>query len=134
MAKKKITPEPVKSKQSKAAIEKAKADKRYLWISAAIIAVLTIIVYLPVFHNGFVNLDDDRYIEKQPVIKAITVSSFFLQDGYRFIMGNYHPLVITVYSILYHFYQLNPNAYHAVNLIIHLANTVLLLWLFYYIT
>ena len=87
------------------------------------ILLLTLIVYWKSLGNGFVNLDDDRYIENNQLIRAIDVKLFFTTQQ---LMGNYHPLVLWVYSIIYHYAQLNPEAYHAVNLIIHLINTALL--------
>jgi hypothetical protein len=35
------------------------------------VAALTIIIYLPVLHNDFVNWDDDEYIYKNPYIQSV---------------------------------------------------------------
>lgn len=116
-------------KVSKVSLQKTVTDYRNLRIGAAIIAVLTFLVYIPVFSNGFVNLDDDRYIENQHLIRSFDIGAIFGSNG--FVMGNYHPLVMLVYTIIYHFFELNPVAYHTVNLLIHLVNSCLVMWLMY---
>ncbi len=123
---------PHKTGPSKAALQKAVTDRKTLWIGAAVIAVITFLIYIPVFSNGFVNLDDDRYIERQQLIRSINLKALFVDNKY--VMGNFHPLVMMVYSIIYHFFQLNPDAYHAVNLLLHIVNSCLVLLLIYKLT
>ena len=105
-------------KNRKKEIIPAKAKKNL--IAIALILLTTIICYIPVFKNDFVNWDDDRYIVSSLLIKSINIKAFFSE----FVMGNYHPFVITVYAFIYKFFGLNPDAYHTVNLIFHLINTI----------
>ncbi len=85
---------------------------------------LTLIAYWPALSNGFVNLDDDRYVQNNQIIRQIDLKLFFSTFQ---VMGNYHPLVMLVYSIIYKFATLDPLYYHVINLSIHLINTALVL-------
>ncbi|GDX53215.1 O-GlcNAc transferase [Bacteroidota bacterium] len=100
------------------------ASNKKLWYALAGILVLTLVSYWPSLSNGFVNLDDDRYIETNQMIRHFDLKVLFTS----FWMGNYHPLVMMVYTWIYSFVQLEPKAYHTVNLILHLINTSLVLF------
>ncbi len=99
-------------------------NKRYLILSLAIcfIIIITAIAYSPCLKNGFV-WDDEVYILKNYLIKNISMDNLkaILTTP---VMGNYHPLVIISYAWEYFFFKLNPIPYHAVNLILHLLNCV----------
>ncbi len=99
-------------------------SKQKLWLALAGILVLTLISYWPALSNGFVNLDDDRYIETNQMIRHFDLKVLFTS----YWMGNYHPLVMMVYTWIYSFVQLEPATYHTVNLIMHLINTSLVLF------
>ncbi len=105
-------------------------EKKKIWMALGGILLLTLIAYLPALSNGFVNLDDDRYIETNQMIRHFDLKILFTS----FWMGNYHPLVMMVYTWIYSFVQLDPTAYHTVNLIIHLINTSLVLFVILEIT
>jgi len=79
-----------------------------------------------VLRCGFVRYDDDRYITENPRIKAgLTVDSAaraFTEPHYHM----WHPLTTLSYLLDYELAGLNPLWYHLVNLIFHVANTLLL--------
>lgn len=94
------------------------------WLWLGIIAAITFAVYLPALKNGFVNLDDDRYVEKNvKLFMESKAASFAIPEGYH--MGNYHPFTMVGYKIIYGFAQLDPFDYHLVNMLIHVLNTLL---------
>lgn len=92
----------------------------------AIILIATLLCYLPVFDNGFVNWDDDKYIYDNPLIRDLNFKAFFSQ----YVMGHYHPFVITTYALIYKVFGLNPDAYHGISLLFHLSNTILVFLVF----
>ncbi len=100
-------------------------DKRKILAALGGILGLTFIVYWQSTSNGFVNLDDDRYITNNPLILHVDPKLFFSKLQW---MGNYHPLVLWVYSIIYSVAELTPSAYHRVELCFHLLNTSLVLF------
>ena len=104
--------------------KKAEASKENNYLLLLIIATITFLAYLPALSNGFVNLDDDRYITNNPKLFLQSISDFFsIPGGYH--MGNYHPLTMLGYKIIYSFSKLDPFAYHLVCIIIHILNSLL---------
>jgi len=89
----------------------------------AAILIISFVVYLPSLKAGFF-WDDDVYILKNPYLHSINFKAIFSS----FFMGNYHPLTILVYAIEYHFFGLSEKGFHAVNLVLHLANVVLVFY------
>ncbi len=130
--KKKINPNQVadSAKQKSKQKQNNFASNKKLWYALAGILALTLISYWPALTNGFVNLDDDRYVENNQMIRHFDLKVLFTS----YWMGNYHPLVMMVYTWIYSVVQLDPTAYHTVNLIIHLINTALVLFVIVEIT
>jgi tetratricopeptide (TPR) repeat protein len=94
---------------------------------AALLILLTIIAFLPLKHNGFINsFDDNTYVTK----------NLFVQGGlslrgltYAFTTtqaANWHPLTWLSLMLDYQLFGWNPKGYHATNLFFHLANVLLL--------
>jgi len=88
--------------------------------------LLTFFIYLSsVINNDFIiNWDDHLYVTQNDVIKTLsweTIKTIFTTFHYE----NYHPLTNLSNAIEYHFFELNPLPYHFINLLLHLANTLL---------
>jgi tetratricopeptide (TPR) repeat protein len=117
------------------AMNTAKADKAFnpgkwkYYLALAIIVLISCFVYLPVLQNGFV-WDDDFYIRNNPLIHSINLKEIFSQN----VLGNYHPLTILALAIEYHFFGLNETGYHAVNLLLHLLNVILVFYAVFLLT
>src|SRR6267142_2303925 len=98
--------------------------KRGYLILALLLVVTTIFAYQPVWHGGFI-WDDDAYITNNELLTA--------PDGLRRIWfsldspSQYFPLVYTMFRIEHALWGLNPTGYHCVNLLLHVANA-LLVW------
>ena len=103
--------------------------KKY-FLPLSCIIVISFLAYLPVLKNGFVNWDDESYILDNPILPAFNLKEIFS----KYVEGNYHPLTMLAYSIQYHFFGVNAQGYHAVNLLIHLLNVVLVFYVFYLIS
>jgi len=86
--------------------------------------VVTILAYRPAWHGGFL-WDDDAYVTNNELLTA--------PDGLQRIWfsfespSQYFPLVYTTFRIERALWGLNPFGYHIVNVLLHVAN-VLLLW------
>ncbi|HXV84766.1 MAG TPA: hypothetical protein VEG60_33380, partial [Candidatus Binatia bacterium] len=91
---------------------------------AAGLVALTLLVYIPAMHAGFI-WDDDAY-----VLNNQTLRSF---DGLRqiwFQVGatpQYYPLVFTSYWLEQRLWDLNPTGYHVVNILLH-GTCAVLVW------
>ncbi|HEY2674190.1 MAG TPA: tetratricopeptide repeat protein [Rugosimonospora sp.] len=85
---------------------------------------LTVVLYANTFRNGFLEFDDPDNVLDNYSIRALTwpnVEHYFTTP----LQYMYTPLVSLSYALDYHVGALNPVAYHATNLGLHLANIVL---------
>jgi tetratricopeptide (TPR) repeat protein len=100
-------------------------SRRYrAYLFAFVLAAVTILVYRPAWHGGFL-WDDDVYITGNELLTA--------PDGLRRIWfsldspSQYFPLVYTTFRVEHSVWGLNPTGYHWINLLLHVANA-LLVW------
>src|SRR5882724_3182529 len=96
-----------------------------LWL-----ALVTLLVYLPVFQAQFIGYDDPGYVTANPnVLSGITLANLH----WAFVTnhtGNWHPVTWISLMLNSQYFGSNAGAFHAVNLLLHVANTLLLfLWL-----
>lgn len=93
------------------------------WFAGPLLIALVIVAYLPAFTADFI-WDDDHYVTQNPVLRT--------PDGLKriwFDIGatpQYYPLVHTSFWIEYRLYRLNAVGYHAVNILLHAANAIVL--------
>jgi tetratricopeptide (TPR) repeat protein len=93
------------------------------------IALVTLLVYLPVLHNGFVNYDDPDYITNNLHVKAGLTwpgIAWAFQSGEA---SNWHPLTWISHMADCQLFGLNPAGHHLTSLLFHTANTLLLFFL-----
>ena len=88
---------------------------------AALLILLTVAAYLPVMHAGFI-WDDEALITNNRLVKA--------NDGlYRFWFTSeatdYWPLTSTLWWLEWRLWGASPLGYHAVNVLLHAINAVL---------
>jgi tetratricopeptide (TPR) repeat protein len=98
------------------------------WVLAAI-CVLTFICYQRSLNNQFSDWDDDVYVTKDTIIQTLTpdhLKSIFTQDITR---NNYHPFCMMSLAINYQFAKLKPATYYLTNILIHIANVILVFFL-----
>ena len=98
--------------------------KRDYLLLALLLAVTTILAYQPAWHGGFI-WDDDAYVTNNELLTA--------PDGLRRIWfsldspSQYFPLVYTMFRFERAWWGLSPTGYHVINLVLHIANA-LILW------
>ena len=94
------------------------------WLFGLLLAAVTIFMYQPAWNGGFI-WDDDAYVANNELLTA--------PDGLRRIWfsldspSQYFPLVYSTFRIEHALWGLNPTGYHWVNLLLHVANA-LLVW------
>ena len=93
---------------------------------AIVLATMTVLVYLPVLQNGFVNYDDPDYILNNPHVKAGLTWSGIVWAFQSSVASNWHPLTWISHMIDCWLFGVNPAGHHLVNVLIHAANAVLL--------
>ena len=91
-----------------------------------VLAVATFVVYLPVRNHEFVRYDDDFYVTHNSNVK----SGLSLQGlKWAFTTGhaaNWHPLTWLSHQLDCQLFGLNSGYHHLVNILFHIANTILL--------
>jgi tetratricopeptide (TPR) repeat protein len=105
------------------------ADTRWrlpVWALAALLAVVTIAVYGSAIRNGFVDFDDGVYVTHNEHVQA-GLSWQNIGWAFRSIeAANWHPLTWISHMTDCQVFGLNPAGHHAVNVMLHAINTVLL--------
>ena len=101
---------------------------------ALLLALTTLVVFLPVGGFGFVNFDDTDYLTENPVVKhGLTLAgAAWAFDGYH--VSNWHPVTWLSHMADCSLFGLNAGAHHFVNVLFHAANTVLLFILLWRLT
>jgi hypothetical protein len=102
-------------------------SQKRLWCLA--LALVTVAVFWPVWHNGFVEYDDDEYIFQNPTVQAGWTWNGLIWAFAGAHAVNYHPVTWLSHMTDCQFFGLNAGAHHLVNVAIHAANAALLWWL-----
>ena len=103
--------------------------KEYLFpprFLASLLALITLGVYLPVLHNGFINFDDNDYVTNNPHVQEGLTGAGIRWAFTTFQAANWHPLTWLSHMTDCALFGLNPAAHHFVNALFHSANTALL--------
>jgi Flp pilus assembly protein TadD len=88
--------------------------------------IVTLVVFMEVRNNGFINYDDGEYIYENPhvqsglTIKGMTWSLTTTHTGY------WHPLTWFSHMMDVQLFGIKPAGHHLMSLLLHVANTLLL--------
>lgn len=104
--------------------------KKGISINKALLAIIavTFIAFLPTFANGYVFWDDPEYILHNPLMMA-SLSKIFSS----YYLANYHPLTILIYTLEHKFFGTDMMGYHAISLLLHIANSLLVFFFIYHL-
>ena len=94
-----------------------------LWLGVLGIALTTVVAYRPAMDGGFI-WDDDDYVTNNGLLRSDPGLVRLWEPGQT---HQYYPAVFTTFWVEYHLWGLNPRGYHVVNVLLHVANA-LLLW------
>ena len=106
---------------------RASEQIEYRWPCAgAVIVAASLIALYPVLGNGFlvVGFDDDGFILENPYLGTLTSHNVWACFS-RLYLFDYLPLPMLSYLFESVFWGVNPAGYHAVNLLLHIANAIL---------
>ena len=101
-------------------------SKNKILIIYIVLAVATLIAFWQVNYCDFINYDDVPYISQNSHIQnGITMESirWAFTTGYQ---ANWHPLTWISHMLDIQLFGLNPHWHHIMNLLFHIANTLLL--------
>jgi Tfp pilus assembly protein PilF len=96
--------------------------QNYRYYLAALVSLITFVVYLSSLHHEFVEWDDAQYVVENLHIRSMNIA--FIKWAFAgFHAGNWHPLTWISHAIDYAIWGLNPLGHHLTNVILHAANT-----------
>jgi len=98
-------------------------------IVCVLLALVTLLIYLPVRHYSFVNLDDGKYVTENPMVQAgLTWAG--VKYAFTSWYGDFwHPLTCLSHMLDCQLFGLNAGGHHLVSVLFHATNAVLLLLL-----
>lgn len=101
------------------------------WLAIGLVlAVMTLVVYLPVRNFDFINYDDPEYVAQNVMIQRAPIGEaikWAFTSAYSF---NWHPVTWMSHLLDCRMFGVKPGAHHLVNVVLHIANTILLFGLF----
>jgi tetratricopeptide (TPR) repeat protein len=96
------------------------------WSLVVLLLVATCALYFRSIAFNFVDFDDEVYVSSNVhVLQGITLSSLRWAMGAQ-VNGNWHPLTYLTQIFIAGIFGVKPWAYHAVNMLLHALNVVLL--------
>jgi Flp pilus assembly protein TadD len=99
---------------------------RHIWAIYLVLLLITSAVFWPVSRNPFVDLDDKDYVVENPHVQQGLTSSSAAWAFQATVCANWHPLTWLSHMLDCQLFGLNAGAHHLVNLLFHVANTLLL--------
>jgi protein O-mannosyl-transferase len=99
-----------------------------------VLALLTLILYLPVRNYGYIAYDDDLYVTENRVVQAGLTWAGAKWAFTGFHASNWHPVTWLSHMLDCQLFGMNPGAHHLMNVLLHCANTVLLFLLLFQMT
>jgi tetratricopeptide (TPR) repeat protein len=96
------------------------------WLIAALLVLCTLAAFWPIFRNGFIRYDDATYVTSNPrVLGGLSWENlgWALRTGHA---ANWHPVTWLSHQLDVQLFGLKAGWHHAMSLVLHLANTLLL--------
>ena len=124
----------MKSKKQKKLKQKPKSgretvkpfDKRRTFLGLLLLSVATVAVYWQIGGHKFIDHDDQVYITKNPQVQA-GLSTATIKWAFTTGHGaNWHPLTWLSHMVDIELFGLNPTGHHLINLLMHLASSLML--------
>ena len=99
-----------------------------------LLALITLLVYLPAAYHGFSIFDDDDYVTENHVVQNGLTWAGVKWAFTTWHASNWHPLTWLSHMLDCELFGLNAGAHHSVNVLLHAANAVLLFGLLFRLT
>jgi tetratricopeptide (TPR) repeat protein len=98
-------------------------------LAAGLLATTIVAAYLPLSSAGFINYDDPEYVVDNPHVNTgLSWSNIAWAFTHRH-SANWHPLTWISHMADVRMFGLHPGGHHLTSLLLHIVNTVLVLYL-----
>ena len=104
----------------------ARTDKKFFIFACLTLALGTLALYRPVTRFPFINFDDPEYISENPVTQAGLTWHGLVWAFNGIHVGNWHPVSWLSHMIDCQIFGVNAGGHHLMNVLFHIANTLLL--------
>src|SRR5947208_13732032 len=104
------------------------AQRWVRWLAPSLVALVTLVAFLPTLHNQFVNWDDDVNFLDNPHYRGLGWSKLHWMWT-TFHMAHYIPLTWMTLGMDYLLWGMNPVGYHLTSLLLHVTSAVVVFFL-----
>jgi tetratricopeptide (TPR) repeat protein len=105
------------------------APERKEFLLCILICFIAAVTFFPSLSNGFTNFDDNAYLTANPLVRSLApanIKRIFTTARPHTVFA---PLVTLSFALEYSVWKLDPRGYHAVNLLLHMFNALLVFFL-----
>ncbi len=115
-----------------ATVSAAKGKSSLPWAKAigfsVVLAIATSLLYLPIVHHPFANIDDQGYIYENLQVQEGLTWPTIKWAARSFEDNNWHPLTWISIALDCQMFGIDPAGHHAMNIVYHALNAVVLFW------
>ncbi|MDB6121834.1 MAG: Tetratricopeptide 2 repeat protein [Pedosphaera sp.] len=117
---------PIRFTKMQVPVMNALSNSRRIGLICLVLAIGTLALYWRLFHSEFINYEDPEHITGNSLVQhglngAGILSAFRSTDT-----GNWYPLTWLSHIVDFHLFGFNAAGHHATNLLLHIANVLLL--------
>jgi hypothetical protein len=99
---------------------------RSVLCTTAVLFFLVLVAFWPSLSNGFIILDDEEYVTKNPIVQSGLTTSSISSAFTTFRTGNWHPLTWLSLQTDVTLFGPAPAGFHRTNLVLHALNSFVL--------
>ncbi len=104
------------------------SEAKKTFVLGVLLVILTLAVYFPVSSHPFVNYDDGFYVISNDHVKHGLDWETVDWALTTYDQANWHPLTWLSHALDWQLFGPNPAGHHVTNLLLHMANVLLLFW------
>lgn len=101
-------------------------NKKHTQLIVAFLIVASLMAFGRILGNGFVNLDDEMYVTKNPHIQSGVTFQTVKWAFTEVVSSNWHPLTMLSHALDWSLFKDHAGGHHLVNLLLHMMSGLLL--------
>jgi Tfp pilus assembly protein PilF len=101
-------------------------NKKTKYLIILFLIITSLVVYGRILGNSFINFDDEVYLTKNQHVQAGLNAATIKWAFTGIVSSNWHPVTLLSHALDWSLFKDHAGAHHLVNLILHIANALLL--------